>query len=220
MRTRGARLHAVRATGYADIHSSGRHLRTHVVAVAQRPAWLRFENESFFDQPLSILTTDGMTFALWDMDKGRFLTGTATPANVARVLPMPLDGAELAGIVLGDPPLIPYAEIDLFWDDVDQLYRLLLKNSRQEQEVRIEPTSLRPVQVICHNQGKLWYQLFFEDWSGNPGGPQAPQTLRFASPQDSIKIEIHLRQVDINPHLDEKLFRLTPPGGMRPESVD
>jgi hypothetical protein len=220
VRTRSARLHSVRASGYADIRSSGRHLRAHVTLAAQRPAWLRFETESFFDQPLSILTTDGMVFALWDMDKGRFLTGKATPANISRVIPLLLDGAEVAGIVLGDPPLIPYATLELFFDDVAQLYRLVLRNSRQEQEVRIEPTSLRPVQVICHNEGKLWYQLFFEDWSGNPNGPRAPQTLRFASPHDSIKIEIHLRQADINPQLDEGLFRLTPPGGMRLEPVD
>jgi hypothetical protein len=220
MRNSSARLQSLRAVGYADIRKGGRRIKAHILAVAQRPAWLRFETESFFDQPLSILTTDGMAFSLWDMDKGRFLIGQATPANISRVIPIPLDGPEVTGILLGDPPLIPYAQLDLFWDNAEQLYRLILMNSRQKQEVRIEPTSLRPVQVVCYDSGKLWYQLSFEDWSGKPGGPRAPQTIQFVSPHDDVNVLIHIRQVEVNLQLDQTLFQLKPPSGIPLESID
>ena len=220
MRASGARLKSLRASGFVEIKKGGKHIKAHMLAVAERPAWLRFETESFFDQPLSILTTDGMSFTLWDMDKGRFLVGQATPANISRVIPIPLDGPEVAGILLGDPPLIPYAKLDLYRDKTNQLYRLILSNSRQQQEVRITEAGLRPLEVICYEAGKLWYQLTFDDWSEASNSAQAPQSIRFRSSRDDVEILIHLRKAEINPPLDASLFHLTPPAGINIESID
>ena len=144
MKAKGDRLTSLRASGTVLMRRDSKRVKAHMLVLVRRPANLRFETESFFDQPISILVTDGMQFSLWDMDKGRFLVGRATPANISRVIPIPMDGPDVVGIMAGDPPMIAYAQSSLAWDDSENQYKLVLANSRQEQTILVHPGRLRP----------------------------------------------------------------------------
>ena len=148
VREKGKELSSLRAEGTILMRRGGKRIKAHTILLLRRPATLRFETISFFEQPLSILVTDGMQFSLWDMDKGRFYKGAATPQNISRVIPIPMDGPEVAGILLGDPPLIPFANSSLEWDNQNGLYILTLSNSRQTQIIKIHPGLLRPTEVL------------------------------------------------------------------------
>jgi hypothetical protein len=157
------------------------------------------------------LVTDGMDFSLWDMDKGRFVVGAATPANISQVIPIPMDGPEVAGILMGDAPLIPYADSNLLYDQEAGLYRLTLSNSRQHQEIRIHPVRLRPTEVICKVQGQMLYRLIYEEWLETKDGAAAPKKIRFVMPGESIRLKIKIREAEFNPQLKNELFTLDPP---------
>lgn len=205
----GSRLRTVRATGTVDMRRGARRIKATMLAVLERPARLRFETESFFEQPLSILVTDGMEFSLWDLDQGRFVQGEATPANVARVIPIPMDGPEVAGILFGDPPWIPYATAELSWDD--GCYRLTLRNARQRQVVRVHPVRFRPLEVTCHQGDRLWYRLEYEEWHQRPGEVFVPAKVFFEMPSEEIRLIMKLKHAEANPVLDDGLFALHPP---------
>jgi len=219
VRDKGKQLTALRATGSIVMRRGAKRLKAHILVLVRRPANLRFETESFFDQPLSILVTDGMQFSMWDMNKGRFLVGQATPANISRVIPIPMDGPEVVGIMAGDPPLIAYAKSSLKWDDSEGQYLLRLSNSQMEQEILIHPFRLRPSKVICKQDGKLYYSLVYEDWQTGDNQPAIPTKMRFEMPAEDIKLIIKIRETEINPELADDLFKLHPPEGISVERV-
>ncbi len=216
----GQKLTALRATGSVIMRTGSKRLKAHTVVLVRRPAKLRFETESFFDQPLSILITDGMRFSLWDMQEGRFLSGRATPDNISRVIPIPMDGPEVVGIIMGDPPLIAYAQSALRWDPDQGQYHLTLSNSRQTQQIWIHPERLRPVKIVCEQEGKLLYRLQYQEWQGGKQDPHFPTKIRFEMPARDIQLRLRLREVERNVELSKELFELTPPPGLSVEIID
>ena len=216
VRERGKELSSLRAEGTILMRRGGKRIKAHTILLLRRPATLRFETISFFEQPLSILVTDGMQFSLWDMDKGRFYKGAATPQNISRVIPIPMDGPEVSGILFGDPPLIPFAESSL--DFKDGLYVLTLSNSRQTQVIKIHPTRLRPTEVLLKVTGKEYYRLVYDDWHDKK--PPVVKKATFTMPSEDIRLVIKIRDTELNPVLKDDLFILTPPDGLPVESLE
>jgi outer membrane lipoprotein-sorting protein len=220
LRNRGETLKTLQAKGVVSFRRGGKRVKAHMTASARRPAWLRFETESFFDQPLSILVTDGMSFSMWDLDQGSFLRGPATPLNISRVMPLFLDGPEVVGVLLGDPPFIAYARSELRYDEAAGRYVLSLSNAREQQEVVIHPLRLRPERVTVKAGTEQVYTLIYQDWTGPEQGPQVPERIVFEMPSREILLELRLKEIDTNPALQDSLFILTPPSGITVEQVE
>lgn len=216
MREEGQRLSSLRAEGTILMRRGGKRVKAHMILLLRRPATLRFETISFFEQPLSILVTDGMQFSLWDMDQGRFYQGSATPANISRVIPIPMDGPEVAKLLLGDPPLIPYATSSLEFKD--GLYILSLSNSRQQQTIKIHPTRLRPTEVLLKAGRKEYYRLVYDDWHDTQ--PPVVEKATFTMPSEDIRLVIKIRETERNVDLKNDLFVLTPPAGLPVEPLE
>lgn len=211
---RSQRLQALRVEGTVDMRRGDKRVKAHMIYLTRRPAWLRFETESFFDQPLSILVTDGMRFAAWDMKNGRFVRGSATPAHIARIIPVPLDGSEVAGVLMGDPPWIPYARARLDWDADRGLYRMELTTARARQVALVEPRLLRPLAVELWRHDRRVYHLQYEDWIERQGRAVVPRKIRFEMPADEIRLRIKIRRAQADPELADDLFVLEPPAGV------
>ena len=216
VRQAGAAVKSLRAGGTIVMRQGSKRLKAHVLVLLRRPAFLRFETESFFDQPLSILVTDGMHFSIWDMDHGRFYRGPATPANIARAIPIPMDATEVVGLLAGDPPLIVYAKSELEWQESGR-YLLTLSNSRERQQISIDPLLLRPTRIICRQAGRLYYDLVYEDFDS---ATRLPRKINFEMPGQDIKLRLRLRELEVNPSLADDLFVLTPPSGVPIEQLD
>lgn len=210
---RANRTEALRVQGTIDMRRADKRVKAHMLYLARRPAWLRFETMSFFDQPLSILVSDGMRFSAWDMQHGRFVTGPATPANISQIIPVPMDGPEVAGILMGDPPWILYAQARIRLEPERGPIELELTNARERQLVWIDPLLLRPVKVRLEREGQLVYSLVFEDWRLSEGRPLVPEKIEFEMPAEQIRLRIRIREADQNPVLPDALFVLEPPAG-------
>jgi outer membrane lipoprotein-sorting protein len=208
---------ALRVQGTIDMRRADQRVKAHMLYLASRPAKLRFETESFFDQPLSILVSDGMTFAAWDMKNGRFVRGAATPANISQILPVPMDGPEVSGILLGDPPWIPYAQAVLETEPDGDRLRLELTTARERQRVWLDPDLLYPIEVRLDRGEQLVYQLRFEDWLIESGRAVIARKIEFEMPAEQISVRIRIRQVQADPDLPAELFRLEPPEGAQVE---
>ncbi len=219
MRADLARLESLRAAGSVDMRQGGQRVRAHVLYLAARPAWLRFETESFFDAPLSILVSDGERFTVWDMDQGRVLTGRASPVNLGRVLPVALDGSALAALLLGEPPWIAHAAASLEGGGRDP-YRLTLSNDRELQTIEVDPALLRPTRVELVAGGRRRVLVEYGDWQVRAGLPVAPERLTLEMPEQEMHLKIRLKEIEANPTLDRALFSLTLPEGTQAEDLD
>lgn len=214
------RFSTLRVRGTVDMRKGSKRVKAHMVYLIKRPAWLRFETESFFDQPLSILVSDGVRFSAWDMKEGRFVQGQATPANISQIIPVPMDGPEVSGILTGQPPLIPYTQSNLDWNSKRGAYQLELSNARLRQIIYVHPSQLIATEIHTWRNGKTLYKLWFEDWTQIDHKPVMPTKIKFEMPAQKIKLRIKIKKAQTEPDLDDAIFRLTPPEGIEIEIWD
>ena len=198
-----------------EYRTGPKRIKVRILYVARKPATLRFETESFFDQPLSILVTDGMTFSSWDMKNGRFITGHATMANISKVLPVPMDGADIARMLLGQAPLIAYASDKLEFDQGQ--YVITLSNARQTETIRVGP-DLAPSSIKLFTNGHVTYSLTLSDWLKQKGRPLVPGKIRFEMPSENAKVRIKLFQADPTNFPEDEVFDLKVPEGVDVEN--
>lgn len=213
MKRRAEETHSLRAQGVVDMRRRGQRIKAHAIFTSVRPARLRFETQSFFDQPLSILVLDETRFCLWDLNEGRFLKGSARPENIARMLPVPMAPEAVVSLLMGEPPVISFKRAELKWEDGH--YLLLLGTEEQTEEIRVNANSLQPMSAQAHIGGKLFFSLSYKDWEG-----PLPRKVEFEMPEDQMKLKLRIKEVEANPPLPDSLFVLTPPEGMKVEELE
>jgi hypothetical protein len=83
---------------------------------------------SFFDQPMQVLVTDGITVTVFDATSGApiFFRGPVTERTLQKVLPLPLWPQELVEVILARPPLNARGRL-LSVDESAGTYRLRLE---------------------------------------------------------------------------------------------
>lgn len=207
-----SRPESLKVTGMVEYRNASQRIKVRISYVARQPAFLRFETESFFDQPLSILVTDGMVFSSWDMKNGRFITGNATMANISRVIPVPMDGADIARMLLGQAPMIAYASEKL--EVKHGQYLLTVSNARQVESILINPENLTPTRIKLSTNNELTYTLELSDWLTQEGKALVPGKIRFEIPNRKIKVRIKLFSAESGTPPDDKLFHLDIPDGV------
>ncbi|MBN2493265.1 MAG: DUF4292 domain-containing protein [Deltaproteobacteria bacterium] len=210
---KGRKIGAIRASGTVEMRQGNKRIKARVLYLARRPAELRFETESFFDQPMSILVFDGRELVAWDLNEGRILRGPASPANISRLIPVPMEAGVVVGLLMGEPPLIRFQRALL--DRQGDRYRLQLEGEGQTERLLVDPGSLRPLEVHCELDGKPTFHLHYQDW-----GEHAPRRVQFEMPAEGLKLKIRIREIEIDPKLDDALFHLEPPEGAEVEELD
>ncbi|MBI5069410.1 MAG: DUF4292 domain-containing protein [Deltaproteobacteria bacterium] len=79
---------------------------------AERPGRLRIELLDFFGAPAALLVVSGGRFLHFDARRGTWTRGEATPASLARLLPLSLPVEEAVALLCGDVPLVNGAAVD------------------------------------------------------------------------------------------------------------
>lgn len=99
---------------YMDEH--GR-VRGSIAILAALPDRTRLDAFSPFGVSLSTLTTDGNTFAYYDLRQKRFLEGPSTPCNIARFTQVPMPAFALVQLLRGEAPVLKHTarEASLTW---------------------------------------------------------------------------------------------------------
>lgn len=217
VRQRARRLERLRLRGTVLARREGQRVKARFSAVTALPARLRFETESFFDQPVSILVTDGMDFSLWDMEGGRFFRGRATPANLSRAIPVFLDGPEVVGLLRGEPPLIAFAESRLELEPDGVHYRVWLANSRERERLRIDGRELRLLEAEVEVEGRRLYLLKLASWED---APRLPREFVFEMPGQDLQLTLKIREAEISEPFAEDIFQLAAPPGVPVENLD
>jgi hypothetical protein len=202
----------------------GDRVRATVLMLAAREGRLRFEAEVSLQGTVATLVTDDGRFALLDMQKNELRRGPACPANVASLVRIPLDPADVAAILLGDVRLpAPAAPLGVSWDG---------GRGGGADVLEIAAPSGGTLRIFFHRQGnsdssedviaveslaggrRQWRTSYEE--IDTVGGARFPSLIRFAegdsSFDDGVEIRFKDRTLNVSPGPTD--FTIAPPPGV------
>jgi hypothetical protein len=199
-------------------------VRATVPMLIDRAGRLRFEAEVPVQGSVAALVVRGQTFAFLDLQHHVFHDGPACPANVARLIPIPLLPDEIAAILLGDAPLGPGARaVDVSWDgklkgDVLAVERAAAGGAASRLWITMKRSAdgydVLAVEGQSPGAPGHW-RVSYENLT-RADGLALPQLIRFAEPGKSFDegVEIKVKErLGLNRPLRDDQFELKPPPG-------
>ncbi len=222
VRTRQAAVTGMNAEARATSWLGGERVRGTVQMLVARGGQLRFEAEVALQGTVAALAVDRGQFTFIDHQKHRFRVGAACPANVASLVRIPLEPAEVAAILLGDVPLPERATAaEVAWDGAAAADVLILPapgGATFWLGLRRPNPALAAWDVV-YLEGQApgtsgRWRVAYDDLE-RAGAVALPRRVRFAESGKGWDdgVEIRIRERATNPSFPEGAFTLTAPPG-------
>ncbi|MFW5876045.1 MAG: hypothetical protein ACOCXM_04860 [Myxococcota bacterium] len=231
--TRG-HVQSVRGEARVDQRGKEGRIRGTVFMFVERPDRVRFDAMTQFG-PAAILTSDGETFSLTDLREDRYLYGPTCPSNIARLLGIPLSGAEVSRLLIGDTPRIDVASERIECREGAYVVSIEGTDGRRqhiELAIRAEDRELPPQEQhlrlvrsqVYRADGKTeWKATFSEhrvvDDPRSEYGVAMPFEIRFEHPRHGADVLLKFQDIDLNVPPPEGAFRQEPRPGIPAEHV-
>jgi outer membrane lipoprotein-sorting protein len=193
--------------------SEGR-VRGTAIVVARRPHFLRYDIMGPHGGVLSAFATNGTELQLLNVSDSSFQYGPATSANMAKLLPLAplhLGPAQWVGLLMGDPPIADHAQ--LRWDGYSGRYLLEWEEGPWSHGVAIDPQSNQITAMELSRPGEKAMRVELSDRL--PSG--LASRLQVEAPNVAAQIKIQLRDVVLEPDVDDDAFAIEPPKGAKLE---
>lgn len=178
---------------------------------------IHLEQLDFFGRPQLVWTTDGTRFGLYDAPNGQFVQGPATPANLARLVPLVMSPEELSSVLLGKAPRLEATSPELNVDDAKGTYLVTLKRGGAQQRLTIRPP-LERVEASSRS-GSGAYDLEFGD-VGTWGAVTFPRHVTLTAAAAHTRVELTWKDLALNEPPEESLFEVSAPEGIPVVDVD
>ena len=216
-----ARVVSVQGRARVGVESPRGSGTTEQYLVAERPDRLRVEVQDFFGNVVASLAVEAGRLALYDARERTFLLGAATPANLARLLPVALTPEELVTLLCGSAPLLEGAPVSA--DPGDGLVLLTLRDGPLVQRLEVGPgaalLSASRHRVTPAGETPAGLDAEFSVHRTR-AGQRVPTDLAVRAPAAGVAISLHWRDLEVNGAVDPALFRLAPPAGARVVDLD
>jgi hypothetical protein len=237
-------IHSLRTIARLAYTSPTEKRRAKQVILAARPDRLRFEVLSPFG-PVFVLAASNGRLAAYARDEATVYRGAASPANLERYTSVELPITAAVDLLLGTPPIDDYNE-PRHQRGGGKVGLGNFQNVQGIHEVSCQPLVSRDagqVRLLCaRGDGGarvVWFtpQLDpdrFEQWTANGdvvlratfgqyadiAGVRLPLQLSLETPATQRRVDIELREPEVNPVLDEPLFALDTPRGSQEVDLD
>lgn len=226
LRRRQSALHSIELETRTTSWLGGERARATVLMMVERAGRLRFEAEVPVQGAVASLAVRGQEFVFLDFQRHVFSQGPACPANVARLIPIPLLPDEIAAILLGDAPLGERAQAgEVQWDAQKQADVLVVDRpaagaaaARLWITMRKSKAGYDVLGVEGQSPGarpESRWRVSYEDFTTAEGFP-LPRLIRFAEPgksfDDGVEIKVKER-LGLNRPLRDELFTIAQPPG-------
>jgi outer membrane lipoprotein-sorting protein len=189
----------LRAVGKLHVQSKDGSVSVQEVVLAERPARLRLESLNMLGQAQSLLVTDGERFAFFDGK--RLEDGPAEPAILRDRLGLSLEPGEAVLALLAAPLASEWPPREILGRGEERELRGAV------QSVRFAAGGELSRIAALDDRGKVRWQADYDQWRDVPGG-RYPFSLVLSFPETSLRAELELSQVELNPALDPALFRV------------
>ncbi len=189
--------------------------------VAERPGRLRIESHDFFGNVAAVLAVEDGRLALYDARERTFLRGAATPANLARLLPVPLAPETLVTLLCGSAPLLDGEPVSA--EPGDGRVLLTMREGSLVQRLEVGPgaalLSSRVRRLTAGGEVPAGLDAQFSVHR-TLAGQRVPTEVAARSPEAHVALSLHWRELEVNRPVDPSLFRLSPPAGARVVDLD
>jgi hypothetical protein len=186
---------------------------------AEKPDRLHLETLDFFGNVAAVLAAGDGRFALYDAKERVLYRGAATPANLARLVPIPLAAADLVTILCGSAPLL--AGEPRSAEPGNGFVALEIAGATRTQTVRVvEGAAVSRSEL--RRGGALapgLYDLVFGSFHARAGA-RFPDETRLLAESPRVRLDLAWSDVEVNGALDPALFRIEPPKGARIVELD
>jgi hypothetical protein len=190
---------ALRAVGKLHVKSKDGSVSVQEIVLAERPARLRLESLNLLGQAQSLLVTDGERYSFFD---GKTLEdGAAEPGILRDRLGLGLAPQEAVQALLAAPLASDWPPREILGRGDERELR------GPEQSVRFAPGGELSRIAALDEQGRVRWEASYDEWRDVPGG-RYPFSLVLSFPETSLRAELELTQVELNPALDPALFRV------------
>lgn len=181
-----------------------------LVLVLERPDRLRVEILGFLGQAQAVLTTDGGRYELLVPGERHYESGMLYRGLLWDVAQIDLEPREVVELVLGTPLPDRRLVLDRALATPDGGVRLELAGGRgDEHESFVFDAQGRLRRLERSTRGRPPWQARFDDYALVDGAPVA-HAIGLEFERADARAELSLRDVELNPALDDGLFRLRP----------
>lgn len=222
-----ARLETVEDARFRDVvvdyFGEGERVKARMLILVKTPDSLRMQTRlPGSDEILSMLVSDGETFAVHKRDTHEYFTGRPTRENINRLMPVPVDlsGADVVRIMLGGAPWDRFdhegGAPTLRWDARTGNYEYSVPTTDGGKlSMQVRHTDYAVVSVTEVNaKGKQQYGYETRRWAKS--GPIAvPGYRRFLWPGRNLDFSISVGETQVNVELEEHLFEFPAPAGSK-----
>ena len=222
LRSRAARVRTVRAETRMSHRTSQGKVKATVRLMAALGGKLRFDAVSPFDTPLATLVSDGTRFALVDAQKNRHYHGPASPCNIARLLQVALQPAEVLTVLAGGTPIIAHSSARVEWDGRAAAEVLTLQGDDLVQTIRLDGTGRRWDLLLSElrtRKGELLLRIEPGDYR-RVDSLRLPGRLQMSQPGNKAELDVVFRGEEVNLKLPSAAFELPGAEGMPSQLVE
>jgi len=216
VRTAQARVQTVQGRARVGVDGPGGAGTLDQFLAAEKPGRVRLEAYDFFGNVVAVLAVDAGALALYDAKEKVFYRGPATPANLARLVPVPLTPEALAMLLCGSAPLLdgePTAA-----SPGDGVMKLELRRGDLVQRLEIGAgaavVSSRVVRLGPDGEAPVDLDADFAHHERRAGA-QVPKDVEARAAGAGVALSLHWRERVVNEPVDPALWKLEAPKGAR-----
>jgi outer membrane lipoprotein-sorting protein len=226
------RVTSIRAEARVDQRGKDGRIKGTVLMLVKRPNKVRFDAMTQFG-PAAVLTSNGEAFAYADMRSKRFLFGPTCPANIARLINVPLSVEQTTLLLLGGTPVIEHTRQSIRWHD-DGFYRIELASDSARQEVDLgiseHDAELPPERQellllrseIYDAKGRTEWRASYADYQRLAVGSYRvpmPFEVHIEQPRAGADTLIRFKDIALNVEIQDDAFMQVAPPGMTEEAL-
>lgn len=179
---------------------------------AERPGRVRIELFDFFGNPAAVLVAGGGRFALYDPRAGVVYRGADTPANLSRLLPIPIGAADLWRLVCGGVPLLDGRAVAAEPGEGVVLLEIAGDGGRQVLALG-DGATVRSAALLPGPRGGVGWKASFSVFR-HVAGALVPQDVELRGA--GAEVALHWKDDrEVNGTAEAELFRLATPRGAR-----
>ncbi len=172
------------------------------------------------EELLSVLVSDGTTFAIHQRDTNTYYKGTPSRENINRISPLKLDlsAQDIVRVMLGGAPWDRFgnnkARPTLAWNSKTGRYRLAVRtNSGSTLSMEVRHTDFAVLQVQETNtSGEATYTYEASSWK-RVGAVSMPTFMRFVWPGKNLDFSLDVGETRLNTSVEDQIFPFPPPLG-------
>lgn len=220
MEQRFAKVTSLVAETRASFYSDDDAKKGKVSIAASKPANVHFSALSPTDDLLALMASDGTKFTSFERGGTTCYVGKSCPDNIARVLPLYLEGADVVRVLMAVAPRFTAAEQHVAWDAVRGAYHLrrMAPSGGWVQHVWVAHGTGVVRRVELRRDDELSYALEYDDVDA-VGGFLIPRTLRLKMDHRRIDMKLVYRDVEIDYPLKPSTFSIACPTGVTVEKL-